>query len=301
MSSNEVATVMELPLMERMTYAKALAESDAIPKAYRGKPANVLIAMEYGAAIGLPPAISLAEIHVVDGRPGASAKVIAGLVRKAGHRLRVTFDSKTSTATAIIIRHDDPDFEWVATWSMDDAKTAELTHKDNWKHYPRNMLKARAVTEVARDACAEALHGVAYTPEELEDLPKITVERVDVPAPAPSADRLIPQGGDTNLTVDTSTGEILDAEVVPDGLEEFTRTDSDAITPAQLSELARLFKALGINNKVDGLQMVHNILGADGAHVENTKQLTAVQADLCIETMTGLANAKQPATTEVTK
>ena len=287
MSSNEIA-VMEMSLPERITYARALAEAQGLPKAYRGNPANVLIAMEYGAAIGLPPALALAEIHVVDARPSASAKVISGLVRKAGHRLRVTFDEKTMTATAVIVRHDDPDFEWVAVWDMDKAKRARLDKKDNWVNYPHAMLKARAITEVARDACSEALHGIAYTPEELAEMPVFTVTRTDTPAP--SADRLIPtEAGRVNA----DTGEVVDGEVVEDSLDEFTRQESDAVTQQQLSDLAALFKTLDINNKADGLAMVHSILGPDAEGIEATKQMTREQAATVIDTMTALADSKQ--------
>ena len=36
-----------------------------------------------------------------------------------------------------------------------------------WKDYPASMLKSRAITQCARDACEEALFGLHYTPEEL--------------------------------------------------------------------------------------------------------------------------------------
>ena len=44
---------------------------------------------------------------------------------------------------------------------------AELLGKDVWKKYPASMLKSRAITQCARDACEEALYGLHYTPEEL--------------------------------------------------------------------------------------------------------------------------------------
>lgn len=44
-----------VPLSERITYSKALSASDLLPKQYRGRPENVLVALEYGAALGLAP------------------------------------------------------------------------------------------------------------------------------------------------------------------------------------------------------------------------------------------------------
>lgn len=36
-----------------MQYAKALASSDLVPRAFRGQPANVLLAVSMGRALGL--------------------------------------------------------------------------------------------------------------------------------------------------------------------------------------------------------------------------------------------------------
>lgn len=152
-------------LQDRMQYAKALAGASLLPDAYKNQPANVLLAMEYGYALGLDAMTAIQQIHIIKGKPTASAGLIGGLVRRAGHRLRVTGDAQT--ARAVIVRADDPSFEFVSEWTLDRAATAGLVSNDTWKKYPSSMLKARAITEVARDACPEILAGVAYTPEEL--------------------------------------------------------------------------------------------------------------------------------------
>jgi hypothetical protein len=121
--------------------------------------------MEYADMLGLPPMVAMTGIHVIEGKPTASSGLISGLVRKARHRLRVTGDDKH--AVAEITRSDDPDFTFRSEWTLDRAKQAELLGKSNWKKYPAAMLKARAITEAARDACEEALFGLQYTPEEL--------------------------------------------------------------------------------------------------------------------------------------
>ena len=79
-------------LTERKEYSEALAASDLLPKQYRNAPANVLVALEYGNALGLSPMAAIQGIHVVEGKPTASAQLIGALVRNAGHRLRVQGD-----------------------------------------------------------------------------------------------------------------------------------------------------------------------------------------------------------------
>lgn len=152
-------------LPAKVQYAKTLADSGLLPAAYRRNPANVLYAVEYGEMLGLPPMAAITGIHIIEGKPTASAGLISALVRRAGHRLRVTGDDRH--AVAEIIRRDDPDFTFRAEWTMERAKQADLLGKGTWKKYPAAMLKARAISEVARDACEETLSGVHYTPEEL--------------------------------------------------------------------------------------------------------------------------------------
>lgn len=147
--------------------AKQMADSSMLPRAYQKQPANLLWAIQYAESLGVHPMTAVTGIHVIDGKPTASAQLIGGLVRRAGHKLRVTFDRKTMTATAEIVRADDPDFEFRSVWTMERAKDAGLANKDVWKKYPDAMLKARAITEVARDAAPESLYGVIYTAEEL--------------------------------------------------------------------------------------------------------------------------------------
>ena len=246
----------DLVLADKVEYSKALAASDLLPKQYRGAPANVLVALEYGAALGLSPMAAIQGIHVVEGRPTASAQLIGALVRNAGHRLRVQGDDKR--AVAVIVRKDDPDFEFRAEWTMERAKAANLAGKGVWKQYPAAMLKARAITEVARDACPEVLSGVAYTAEELGA--EEPVKRVDTSRIAPkTAPKVVVEVVETvaeTAEVDVETGEIvsenapevlvLDAETVDDEPENAPETDQDApLTATQSGIITAHIKALG--------------------------------------------------------
>ena len=166
MTTTDIA-VRETPaaLPAKVRYAHELAASGLLPAAYRRNPANVLYAIEYGEMLGLSTMAALTGVHVIDGKPSASAGLISALVRRAGHKLRIRGDAKS--ATCQIVRSDDPGYTFEVTFTIDDAKAAGLTGKDVWKKYAASMLKARAITQCARDACEEALFGLHYTPEEL--------------------------------------------------------------------------------------------------------------------------------------
>jgi hypothetical protein len=156
-------------LAVQMDYARAVSSAALLPQAYRGKPADIMLAVGLGQSMGLSPAESLYRIDVIQGKPTASAELIAANVRKAGHKLRVRGDETSATAT--IVRSDDPDFEFTVTRDQAWAQAMGLVGKDNYKKQPGTMLQWRAITAVARLACPEALYGVAYTADEMTDLP----------------------------------------------------------------------------------------------------------------------------------
>ena len=158
-------------LTEQMDYARAVSTAAMLPDNYRGKPADILLAVGLGQSMGLSPAESLYRISVIKGKPTASAELIAANVRKAGHKLRVVTDEAGKRVKATIIRADDPNFPFEVVRDMAWAQQMGLDKNDNYRKQPTTMLQWRAITAVARLACPEALYGVAYTPDEMAEEP----------------------------------------------------------------------------------------------------------------------------------
>lgn len=172
-------------LQERADYIARLAPSTILPTAYRGNAANAFVAAETGAALGLEPLQALASIAVINGRATLSSDLMAAVIRRAGHTLRIVENSPESV-TATLIRADDKTFKFEVTWDKDKAVKAGLWgQRGPWSQYPTQMLRARAITEVARQGASEALMGMIYSPE------------------------------DFGATI-TDTGEVLEAEVIDD-------------------------------------------------------------------------------------
>jgi len=170
MTEIELHQPQQSVLAEQMSYARAVSDGSLLPDTYRGKPANVLIAVGLGSAMGLTPAESLYRIDVISGKPTASAELIAANVRKAGHKLRVKVTEEPPSATCTIIRCDDPDEPTTITRDLAWAQRMGLVTKDNYKKQPSTMLSWRAISACARLACPEALYGVAYTSDEMFDV-----------------------------------------------------------------------------------------------------------------------------------
>jgi hypothetical protein len=192
--------ITETTYAERWKYAQALAQAGLLPRQYRDSPGDILLAMEYADALHLPMAQIFVGIHVIEGRPAMSAELMGALVRRAGHRIRMSGDH--TQAAAEIVRLDDPGFTYRATFTIENARQAGLLGKDVWKKYPAAMLLARAVSAVCRAGAADVLAGVSYVPEELGDQPdwieeapitrlaavEPVAEEVVVPPMSPAAD-----------------------------------------------------------------------------------------------------------------
>ena len=173
-------------LHEAMEYAKLIATSDIVPKDYRGKEANVLVAVQMGAELGLPPLQALQNIAVINGRPSVWGDSLIAIAKAHPHceYITETIDGKTMTATCTIKRKGEP--EQKRTFSQEDAVVAGLWNKQGpWKTNPKRMLQMRARGFAIRDVFPDALRGIQVA-EEVRDIP---VERnmgaVDVVGEAP--------------------------------------------------------------------------------------------------------------------
>lgn len=171
-ATQELAPVQTgMSIAQQIDFANMVAPAAMLPNAYRNRPADIMVAMGLGSSMGLSPMESLYRINVIQGKPTASAELIAAQVRKAGHKLRITKDEASQSVTATIVRADDPDYPFTATRDRAWAESMGLAAKDNYRKQPMTMLTWRAITAVAREACPEALFGVAYTPDEMSDFP----------------------------------------------------------------------------------------------------------------------------------
>ncbi|MFU0531744.1 hypothetical protein [Gardnerella vaginalis] len=171
----------ELTISEQKDIAALYAQSTLVPEAYRNKPADVFVAVTLGQSVGISPIQSLSEINVIKGKPTMSASLIAAQVRKAGHKLRIEVEETPGkeSATCTIIRRDDPDHPFVSKRDRAWAQRMGLLNNSNYIKQPATMLKKRAITDCARDACSEALCGIDCTPDEMSDFDDVEAKVED--------------------------------------------------------------------------------------------------------------------------
>ena len=118
-------------------------------------------------AEGYHPALAARDYHIIQGRPTLKAETMMARFQQQGGKV----DWKTLTDEEVTATFSHPSGgSATITWTFDQARKAGLTNKDNWKNYPRAMLRARVVSEGIRTVFPGVVLGV-YTPEEVQDIP----------------------------------------------------------------------------------------------------------------------------------
>ena len=153
---------------QALTFSNYLAESDLVPKDFKGKPGNCLIAMQWGAELGLKPLQSLQNLAVINGRPALWGDAVIALVLSSPVCEYVTEDDDGHTAYCRVKRNGGQ--EQVRSFSMEDAQKAGLTGKQGpWTQYPKRMRQMRARAFALRDVFPDVLRGMPVA-EEMQDM-----------------------------------------------------------------------------------------------------------------------------------
>ena len=196
--------------------SQRISNTPFVPTALRGKNEAVLACVLYGAELGLGPMQSLNSIHVIEGRTAMSPELMRAMVARHGHRIDVVENS----ATACEVKGIRSDTGSTATvrWTMEDAKLAGLSGKNNWKTYPRAMLLARATSELCRIVFPDVIAGLSYTPEEVSSIAGVEYVEQVMEQPVVSIQQKVEEIIDED-------DEIIEAEIVEEiVVEEVKKT-----------------------------------------------------------------------------
>ena len=152
-------------------FAIGVVKSKLAPPSFR-EPEQVLIAIQYGAEIGLAPMQSLQSICVINGRPTLYGDALPALVHGSGllEDLQERIDGQGDAAMAVCVaKRKGVATPVTRTFSVEDARTAGLLNKPGpWTQYRNRMLAMRARAFAFRDAFADVLRGIQVR-EEVED------------------------------------------------------------------------------------------------------------------------------------
>jgi hypothetical protein len=154
---------------QALTFSDYLADSDMVPKDFKGRPGNCLIAIQWGAELGLKPLQAMQNLAIINGRPSLWGDAVIALARSSPLCEFILESDDGHTATCRVKRRGEP--EQSRTFSMDDAKTAGLQGKAGpWTQYPKRMRQMRARAFALRDVFPDVLRGLPVA-EEMMDMP----------------------------------------------------------------------------------------------------------------------------------
>lgn len=176
---------------QALTFSNYLADSDLVPKDFKGRPGNCLIAIQWGAELGLKPLQALQNLAIINGRPALWGDAVIALVRNSPACEWIIEEDDGTKATCRVKRRGEP--EQARSFSVADAQAAGLAGKQGpWQQYPKRMRQMRARAFALRDVFPDVLRGLPVA-EEVMDTPPAEkhmgqVDEVRAPAP-PAAGR----------------------------------------------------------------------------------------------------------------
>ena len=156
-------------LTEAIAVADYFAQSDLVPKDYKEKPGNIVVAWQKGHEVGLMPQQALETIAVINGRACIWGDGLIALIKNSpkeewtnewiegsGESLVAYCETKRTGQPKTIKR----------SFSKKEATTAGLWGNNVWKKYPNRMLQNRARGFCLRDAYPDVLNGLQMAEEQ---------------------------------------------------------------------------------------------------------------------------------------
>lgn len=229
--------------------------SGMLPSGIKTPEAAAIIALK-AKELNMPIMVGFAHIHVINGKPTLSAEMMQSLARKNLPGLVINIiESSSERATVEFIRPEAGSKPYKITFTLEDAKRADLMKNPTWQKYPAAMLWSRAVSAGLRKVCPEALIGVSYTPEELG------------------------ANVDQDGNVIETTSRQVEESAKPEALKvPAVESEIDLKIKAEFQKIALLKNELQLSN--DDLKAeVHKEFGTDDARkltLEQLKQVTAM-------------------------
>lgn len=193
-------------LDDLLRYAEHLSRSELCPAQFRGKAADLAVAIEYGLELGMSPLTAGRSIYVVHGRTALEEQASLALCRahpdwEDGF---ITWEGEPDTDdfAAVYTIKRKGETQQSFRFSLRDAKRAGLNNP-NYRKFPANMCGWRAVGLAIKFVFPDAVKGTMMVGEaasipkeparEVEVLPADLPQPLPPPAPEPQEPAPEPQ------------------------------------------------------------------------------------------------------------
>jgi len=162
-----------IPFQDQQRMAESIVKS----KFYGFTDINqVMAVMIVAQAENKHPGTVVQEYDIIQGRPALKSQAILARFQQAGGK--VEYITYTDDKVEMTFSHPAGGSLTLA-WTMKQAASIGLASKDNWKKYPRAMLKARVVSEGVRAVYPACILG-HYAVEEVMDFDSKPIKHTQV-------------------------------------------------------------------------------------------------------------------------
>jgi hypothetical protein len=160
-------------IMERaFKFSEIIAQADIIPTHYKGKPANVFVAVQSALRMNLDPMLVMQNTFIVSGKLGMNSSFAIALANssglfESGIRYKIVGGGDKLEVTAYAMLKNGGEISY--TIGMKEAIAENWTKNPKYKSLPELMLRYRAATLLIRTHVPEVINGM-HMVEEIEDV-----------------------------------------------------------------------------------------------------------------------------------
>jgi hypothetical protein len=243
-------------LTEAIQFSEMLASSSMVPRAYQGKPNDVLVCLQWGYEMGMAPMQALQNIAVINGKPSMYGDSLMALVQASPmcENIEEYFENEgTPNPVAVCVAKRKGRTPVVFKFSVEEAKRALLWGKAGpWTAYPKRMMQMRARGFALRDAFADVLTGL-ITAEEAHDYP---AEQKSAPAPRQAPANPLDMVAKPVELAALAEPEVLEQVEVVEHVELQTLVDQ---RPDDINDLGEEVAPIGFAVRVPGKKQPYSV------------------------------------------
>lgn len=230
--------------------AQTMMVTGFLPKSLT-KPEQVIFIIMKGREIGMGPMQALSQIDIIQGVTCLKAEGMLSQVFKHCPQTKLEYIQNDEHACVIeVTRPGSAPNRF--SFNMEDAQKANLAGKDNWKKFPRAMLRSRCVSEMCRALFPDAIQGCSYTPDEILDSQPEKQEMKQAQIPAAAAPQQVPNPAVKQPTLAQKFAEL---NISQKDLFEFVGKPIEQWSPADIETVKQVYQDL-VAGKMDREDML---------------------------------------------
>lgn len=257
-----------------------LVKTDFVPAHFRGNVEAATAAVLYGAEAGLSPMQALQGVYVISGRPAMYSRTMLAIVLGKGHEVWV--EDASDARVVVCGRRRGSERVERSIWTIERARKAGYLSNKKYTTDPMAMLTARGHADICRRIAADALLGMSYTVEELED-------EAATKEPTSSGGRTVKRVASKKAAAPRPVSAPVEAPPLPGEVPD-PRETGEQITRAQSTKLHATLGDLGIKDRGQGLALLSALAGRA---LESSNDLTVAEASGVIERLVELQEKSQ--------